>query len=350
MGNEMIPPLVTFILFAYNQEQFVRESVEGAFAQTYSPLEIILSDDASTDRTFLIMQEMVAAYRGPHRVILNRTACNQGVAHHVNSVIPLTSGSWIVTAAADDISLPERVGRLMEAASGVPGVTALCSAWRNMDECGRELDPDSNYQGRHGLEQITECRLQARRFALHGAAAAWKRELYTAFAPLNPDVMHEDLILTFRALLCGSILALPDVLVCYRRWGGNISAGADLKGNALRKQAEAREERSARWNRFLAAAYRQMSFDLATPNGFRKELKAQEEGRLVADLAFLIDAHAWQGDWWRYTFTQRVNVLAKQCLRKRTSPSICWWMLSRIFGLNVYAGLSAIVVHLGRSK
>ena len=43
-------PLVTFALFAYNQEQYIREAVEGAFSQTYEPLEIILSDDCSSDR------------------------------------------------------------------------------------------------------------------------------------------------------------------------------------------------------------------------------------------------------------------------------------------------------------
>ena len=50
-------PLVTFALFAYNQEEFIREAVEGAFAQTYEPLEIILSDDCSSDRTYEIIQE-----------------------------------------------------------------------------------------------------------------------------------------------------------------------------------------------------------------------------------------------------------------------------------------------------
>lgn len=35
-------PLVTFALFAYNQERFIREAVEGALAQTYSPLQVVL--------------------------------------------------------------------------------------------------------------------------------------------------------------------------------------------------------------------------------------------------------------------------------------------------------------------
>ena len=45
-------PLVTFALFAYNQERFITEAVEAAFAQTYQPLEIIISDDGSSDKTY----------------------------------------------------------------------------------------------------------------------------------------------------------------------------------------------------------------------------------------------------------------------------------------------------------
>ena len=63
-------PLVTFALFAYNQEKYIREAVEGTFSQTYEPLEIILSDDCSSDRTFEIMEEMAATYDGPHATLL----------------------------------------------------------------------------------------------------------------------------------------------------------------------------------------------------------------------------------------------------------------------------------------
>ena len=45
-------PLATFTVFAYNQEAYVAEAVRGALAQRYRPLQVILSDDASTDRTF----------------------------------------------------------------------------------------------------------------------------------------------------------------------------------------------------------------------------------------------------------------------------------------------------------
>ena len=63
-------PLVTFALFAYNQEKYIHEAVEGALAQTYEPLEIILSDDSSTDRTFEVMSELAKKYNGKNKVIV----------------------------------------------------------------------------------------------------------------------------------------------------------------------------------------------------------------------------------------------------------------------------------------
>jgi len=76
-------PLVTFALFAYNQEKYIREAVDVAFSQTYQPLEIILSDDCSSDRTFEIMQEMAAAYVGPHDVRVRQSEVNRGLIDHV---------------------------------------------------------------------------------------------------------------------------------------------------------------------------------------------------------------------------------------------------------------------------
>ena len=85
-------PLVSFFVTAYRQEHLVRASIEAAFAQTWSPLEILLSDDCSPDGTFAVMQEMAAAYSGPHRVILNRNPKNLGITAHVDRIMELDLG------------------------------------------------------------------------------------------------------------------------------------------------------------------------------------------------------------------------------------------------------------------
>ena len=107
-------PLVTFALFAYNQEQYIREAIEGAFAQTYQPLEIILSDDCSTDRTFEIMREMAAAYEGPHHLIVKKNEVNLGVATHFDKVMGESAGDLVVVAAGDDVSYDSRVSSCVE--------------------------------------------------------------------------------------------------------------------------------------------------------------------------------------------------------------------------------------------
>src|SRR3954470_2116700 len=89
-------PLVTFAVAAFNQERFIREAVEGAFGQTYSPLEIVLSDDCSRDRTFEIIREMAEGYRGPHKVILNRNPVQKSIGGHINRIMEISQGEMIV--------------------------------------------------------------------------------------------------------------------------------------------------------------------------------------------------------------------------------------------------------------
>ncbi len=115
MSDPKMRPLLTFAIFAYNQESLVQEAVEAAFAQTYSPLEIILSDDFSQDRTFNIMKAVAAGYHGPHKIVLNRNPSNLGPATHVNRIVKLAQGELIVAASGDDVSLPDRTARIFEA-------------------------------------------------------------------------------------------------------------------------------------------------------------------------------------------------------------------------------------------
>ena len=77
-------PLISYVVTTYNIEKYVEESVKCAFAQTYSPLEIVLSDDCSTDQTFEIMKRMADEYQGPHKIVLNRNVKNMGITKHMN--------------------------------------------------------------------------------------------------------------------------------------------------------------------------------------------------------------------------------------------------------------------------
>lgn len=224
MTDTTTRPLVTFAVIAYNQEAFIRAAIEGAFAQTYAPLEIILSDDLSPDRTFAIMQEMAAAYDGPHRVVLNRNDPNRGVVQHVDRVMELARGDFVVVNAGDDVSLPGRTARLVAAWLGSGRQAKLIhSAARRVDADGRPLDIRRPPEWMRASP--TPAEIIARQGYVIGATAAWDRDLYARFGPLGPGVSTEDVLLPFRAALDGHVAYLDEALVDWR--DGGVSTGVD---------------------------------------------------------------------------------------------------------------------------
>ena len=149
-------PLITFVVMTHNQEAFVREALLSALGQTYSPLEILVSDDGSTDRTFEVMQEILQSYQGPHQIRVNRPPKNMGTCAHCNQVMELARGELVIIAAGDDISLPERTQIFYEAWENTGRKAGtIYSAYVPIDRDGNEV----NYQPQ-------ERRKEAQRFVV----------------------------------------------------------------------------------------------------------------------------------------------------------------------------------------
>ena len=89
---------VTFALLCYNQEKFIREALRGAFRQDYQPLEILISDDHSTDASFDILREEVANYSGPRTVRLVRNGENLGFENFARTA-EAASGEFLIRAS-----------------------------------------------------------------------------------------------------------------------------------------------------------------------------------------------------------------------------------------------------------
>ncbi|WCJ59697.1 glycosyltransferase 61 family protein [Fontisphaera persica] len=232
-------PLVTFMLIAYNQERYIREAVEGAFAQTYSPLEIILSDDCSTDRTFEIMKEMAEQYKGPHKIILNRNERNLGICGHVNRCVELTHGELIVCAAGDDISLPFRTEYCADLMFREPRASCVFSNAVLVDENGAIISENLLYP-----ETVSDqiIRIKIHKYLpvtlvvindiknvdcinnwIFGCTACYKRELFKIFGELNNSLQNEDNVMAFRASLVGKIGFINTNTVLYRRHRNTLS-------------------------------------------------------------------------------------------------------------------------------
>lgn len=224
-------PLATFALIAYNQEHYVSEAIAGAFAQTYSPLEIILSDDCSNDGTFEIMKRAAAEYAGPHRVVLNRNLSNLNIGGHFNAVGAIAAGELIVLAAGDDVSFPSRTEQLVgrwDAVGRRPAV--LYSDFVPVDAFSEPVILNGEAIDRGPFLIRNMARGDVRGL---GATVAVSKNLFSCFPPLHADVRHEDRVFPFRALLLGGIVELVDEkLIRYRVEGGisreQVKSGRDF--------------------------------------------------------------------------------------------------------------------------
>lgn len=230
-------PLITFLLLSYNQERFIREAVEGAFAQGYSPLEILLSDDCSSDRTFDIMREMSSPYRGPHKVVLNRNPRNLGIGGHINRAMELAGGELIVMAAGDDVSLATRAELIH--AEWVRAGRGTCSIYTDaivIDPEGRAIG--SLFGGKAPSHVLSVEEAVARGgTGVAGCTHAFTKKAFDVFGPMDDRISAEDMAIPFRSLLLGSIRYLSEPLVRYRTHGGNISGlGASKPTLAMRRR------------------------------------------------------------------------------------------------------------------
>ena len=197
-------PLVSFCVKCYNQERYIGEALEGAFAQTYRPLEIVISDDASTDRSWQIITESVAEYRrrpDAAEVVLNRNSSNKGNLGNWLAICSLAKGELLVKADGDDISMPDRAERIVD-------------AWRTDGGRAVVVSHSGMLMGPHG--QCMGPMRMVSASAPAGAVMAFHRHIHEIFGGAEDLQIVDDELFAWRASMIGTEIVMQDRLVRYR--------------------------------------------------------------------------------------------------------------------------------------
>jgi glycosyltransferase involved in cell wall biosynthesis len=101
-------PVVSVIINNYNYDRFLVQAIDSALSQTYSPLEIIVVDDGSTDRS----QEIIESY-GDRITPVFQTNGKQGAAF--NSGFAASKGEIILFLDSDDYLFPHAIESIVAA-------------------------------------------------------------------------------------------------------------------------------------------------------------------------------------------------------------------------------------------
>src|SRR6185369_13086080 len=103
-GVVVMTPRVTVVMSVYNGERYLAEAIDSILAQTYRDFELLVIDDASTDRT----AEIVAKYHD-ERIRVLRNDTNRGLTVSLNIGLGAARGELIARHDADDRSRPRRL-------------------------------------------------------------------------------------------------------------------------------------------------------------------------------------------------------------------------------------------------
>jgi alpha-1,3-rhamnosyltransferase len=111
--NQM--PLVSVSVIVYNSSKTIVETMDSIYNQTYPNLELIVSDDFSTDNTVQVCCDWVKAHKDRFvRTELLTVEKNTGISANLNRAERACHGEWVKTIAGDDLLLPNCVSDYMD--------------------------------------------------------------------------------------------------------------------------------------------------------------------------------------------------------------------------------------------
>ncbi len=229
-------PKLSYVLLSHNREKYIRAAIESAFAQDYEgELEYIFSDDCSTDRTFEIIKECVAAYKGNRRVVVTQPPTNQHLAGNTNHAVQFVESDWIVRADDDDLSSVDRCSIIGRAIAEHPGTSFVFTRMENFTDanaeeallkaqCKRESFPHPSILD---VRDANASPMQwfKKKLCLH---QVWSTEHFRKFGPLPEDGYWVDDVMSFwRCCILGTGLDIDVVTSYVRNGSGNMSRGQD---------------------------------------------------------------------------------------------------------------------------
>lgn len=130
-------PLVSVVLVTYNSAQYVIETLESIKAQTWQQIELIVSDDCSTDKTVELCSNWIDCNKGRFSKTKMITVLqNSGIPANCNRGLKAAQGEWVKIISGDDILIKDCISDNMEYVRRFPDASFVVSDIREIDENG----------------------------------------------------------------------------------------------------------------------------------------------------------------------------------------------------------------------
>ena len=229
----MLYPRVSIIIPTFNRATMLPNAIDSALAQYYPNLEVVVSDNASTDAT----QAVVDRYKADPRLHYFRNSSNLGLAGNwAKALREYASGTWALILSDDDMLIDrEYVGAAVDLATHYPGVVLV----------------HANYEVRRESQTVSVSKLQvatctsglvywrnyrsSRCPHIHSTMTSlFSREIaLSGYPDMGAGPIGVDTLLWLRLMLHGDVGFLANVAAVYRLHTSNTVLSTDVDGDIV---------------------------------------------------------------------------------------------------------------------
>lgn len=137
-------PLISVVVPVYNQEKFIAETLESVINQTYTNLQILVSDDGSSDCSYDVIKEYALK---DERIEILHNNNNVGICGNFNRLFDNVRGEYVAFFSGDDVMMPDKLRKQYELLKDNPAVVVVHhNAWL--------IDGESNKKSLHQKNQL----------------------------------------------------------------------------------------------------------------------------------------------------------------------------------------------------
>lgn len=208
-------PLVSIVIPAYNQGEYLEEAIESVLGQGHPRIECIVIDDGSSDDSLAIARRCAARHPAPRLQVL--TQANAGQSRTLNRGWALAQGEVLGYLSSDDRLCPGAIESLVAALIARPdAAVAYCDYWL-MDGRGQRLRP-------HRSANFSPEAMHVELVQPPGPGALFRRAVFDQAGGWNAELKQvPDFDFWLRASRLGGFVRVPQMLAEYRIHDGSAS-------------------------------------------------------------------------------------------------------------------------------
>ena len=229
IGDKMSNSSVNVLIFTYNQENIVKDTIESVINQSYENIsKIIIADDGSTDKTPTIIKEY--ARNNPHiEPILAQK--NKGIAHNMNRALKRVNGDYVSFLDGDDLMFQQKIERQVNYLNANHDLVACAHDMDVFDSCEGKLQGKfsevisfNNIKGNIGVKSILDSSL-----FICPSSIMYRAEKIPVDGFDTRLTYWYDFLFIVEVLMKGDMGFIDEVLGSYRLHEANVTSSPAFK-------------------------------------------------------------------------------------------------------------------------